>query len=292
MANESVIDRTAGGELLSSLRASRSVTTPSLVIGSTILLAWLGMAVFAVFVAPHDPLATVSGARQPPSLEHWFGTDRLGRDVLSRVIFGARVSLVLGFISVAIGSLTGTALGLVSGYYRGFVDTVSMRAVDAMLALPGILLALVVIAALGPSITHAMIAVGVSTIPRYARLVRGTVLSVREQPYIDAARLLGVSDVKIMLRHVLPNAAVPLLVLSTLEFGNAISVGAALSFLGLGAQPPTPEWGLMAAVGREVLGRAWWISTFPGLAIFTVVMATNLLGDSLQKILDPRLRSR
>jgi peptide/nickel transport system permease protein len=292
MVDASVADRTAGGQLLSSLRATRSLTTPSLVLGATILVAWILVALFASAVAPHDPLATVAGARQPPSPDHWFGTDRLGRDVLSRVIFGGRVSLLLGFISVAIGSVIGTLLGLVSGYYKGLVDTVTMRAVDAMLALPGILLALVVIAALGPSITNAMIAVGVSTIPRYARLVRGTVLSVREAAYIDAARLLGVRDYKIMLRHVLPNAAVPLLVLSTLEFGSAISVGAGLSFLGLGAQPPTPEWGLMAAVGREVLGRAWWISTFPGLAIFTVVMATNLLGDSLQKILDPRLRSR
>jgi peptide/nickel transport system permease protein len=292
MVDASVADRTAGGQLLSSLRATRSLTTPSLVLGATILGAWILVALLASAVAPHDPLATVAGARQPPSPDHWFGTDRLGRDVLSRVIFGGRVSLLLGFISVAIGSVIGTLLGLVSGYYKGLVDTVTMRAVDAMLALPGILLALVVIAALGPSITNAMIAVGVSTIPRYARLVRGTVLSVREAAYIDAARLLGVRDYKIMLRHVLPNAAVPLLVLSTLEFGSAISVGAGLSFLGLGAQPPTPEWGLMAAVGREVLGRAWWISTFPGLAIFTVVMATNLLGDSLQKILDPRLRSR
>jgi peptide/nickel transport system permease protein len=292
MVDASVADRTAGGQLLSSLRATRSLTTPSLVLGATILGAWILVALLASAVAPHDPLATVAGARQPPSPDHWFGTDRLGRDVLSRVIFGGRVSLLLGFISVAIGSVIGTLLGLVSGYYKGLVDTVTMRAVDAMLALPGILLALVVIAALGPSITNAMIAVGVSTIPRYARLVRGTVLSVREAAYIDAARLLGVRDYKIMLRHVLPNAAVPLLVLSTMEFGSAISVGAGLSFLGLGAQPPTPEWGLMAAGGREVLGRAWWISTFPGLAIFTVVMATNLLGDSLQKILDPRLRSR
>ena len=270
----------------------RSLVTPTLALGSAVLLAWFVVATFARYVAPHDPLVSVAGARLAPSLEHWFGTDRLGRDVLSRVIFGARVSLVLGFISVAIGSVVGTALGLASGYYRGVVDTVLMRAVDAMLALPGILLALVVIAALGPDITNAMIAVGVSTIPRYARLVRVTVLSLRDQPYIDAARLLGMRDIKIILRHILPNAAVPLLVLSTLEFGNAISVGAGLSFLGLGAQAPSPEWGLMAAVGRDVLGRAWWISTFPGVAIFTVVMATNLLGDSLQRILDPRLRSR
>ena len=292
MASVSVLDRSAGGSLPSSLAASRSLTTPSLVLGLGVLVAWVVIAVFATWVAPHDPLATVGGSRQPPSPEHWFGTDRLGRDVLSRVVFGARTSLVLGFISVAIGSLSGTVLGLASGYYRGIVDTVVMRLVDAMLAFPGILLALVVIAALGPSITNAMIAVGVSSIPQFARLVRSTVLSVREEPYIEAARAIGVPDLRILLRHALPNAAVPLLVLSTLQFGSAISVGAGLSFLGLGAQPPTPEWGLMAAVGREVLGRAWWISTFPGLAIFTVVMASNLLGDSVQSLLDPRLRSR
>ncbi len=290
MASVSALDRKAGRRWLASLRDSRSLTTPSLVVGIGVLLAWVLIAVFADAVAPYDPLATVGGARQAPSAEHWFGTDRLGRDVLSRVVFGARVSLMLGFISVAIGSVFGTVLGLVSGYYRGAVDSLLMRLVDAMLAFPGILLALVVIAALGPSITNAMIAVGVSTIPRYARLVRSTVLTVREQPYVEAARATGLTDGRILVRHVLPNAAVPLLVLSTLEFGSAISVGAGLSFLGLGAQPPMPEWGLMAAVGREVLGRAWWISTFPGLAIFTVVMATNLLGDSLQKILDPRLR--
>ncbi|MDE2983037.1 MAG: ABC transporter permease [Gemmatimonadota bacterium] len=266
--------------------------TPAFVAGTAVLAGWVLLALLAPAATPHDPLATVSGAREAPSAEFWFGTDRLGRDVFSRVVHGARVSLVLGFISVAIGAALGSAMGLVSGYYRGPADTVLMRIVDAMLAFPGILLALVVIAALGPSITNVMIAVGVSTIPRYARLVRSTVLTVREQAYVDAARLIGVPDIRIMLRHVLPNTAVPLLVLSTLEFGHAISVGAGLSFLGLGAQPPTPEWGLMVAVGRDVLGPAWWISTFPGLAIFTVVMATNLMGDSLQEMLDPRLKAR
>jgi len=265
-----------------------SLFTPSFIIGVGVLFGWVALALLAAELAPYDPILTVSGAREAPSLEFLFGTDRLGRDVLSRVMFGARVSLLLGFISVAVGGLTGTSLGLVAGYYRGRVDTLVMRGIDAMLAFPGILLALIIIAALGPSITHVMIAVGISTVPRYARLVRSTVLSVREQDYIDAARLIGTSDWKIMLHHVLPNTIAPLLVLSTLQFGNAISVGAGLSFLGLGAQPPTAEWGLMAAVGREVLGRAWWISTFPGLAIFTAVMACNLLGDSLGKSLDPR----
>ena len=268
------------------------MASPSFVIGLAILAAWVVIVLLAEQLAPYDPIETVSGARQPPSMEFWFGTDRLGRDVASRVVFGARISLLLGFISVAIGAVAGATLGIVSGYYRGFIDTVIMRAMDAMLAFPGILLALVIIAALGPSITNVMVAVGVSTIPTYARLIRGTVLSVRKQAYVDAARLLGVRDSRIMLRHVLPNTLAPLLVLSTLQFGNAIAVGAGLSFLGLGAQPPTAEWGLMTAVGREVLGRAWWISTFPGLAIFSAVMACNLLGDSLRAAFDPRLRAR
>jgi peptide/nickel transport system permease protein len=273
-------------------RSPDSIWTPSFVLGLATLLAWTVIAVFAEQVAPYDPIKTVGSARQPPSFEFWFGTDRLGRDVLSRVIFGARISLLLGLISVIMGSVVGSVLGLVSGFYRGWVDTMIMRAMDAMLAFPGILLALVIIAALGPSIENVMVAVGISTVPRYARLIRGTVLSLREQPYIDAARILGVHDVKIMFRHVLPNTLAPLLVLSTLQVGNAISVGAGLSFLGMGAQPPTAEWGLMAAVGRTVLGKAWWISTFPGFAILTVVMACNLLGDSLRGVLDPRLRSR
>ncbi len=274
-------------------RLERSVfVTPSFVIGLGVLAAWALVALAASYAAPYDPFATVSGARAAPSLDFPFGTDRLGRDVLSRVIFGARISLLLGFISVGIGVSVGATLGIVSGYYRGSIDTLIMRAIDAMLAFPGMLLALVIIAALGPSITHVMIAVGIATVPRYARLIRATVLSIREQAFVDAARLSGASDAKIMLRHILPNAVAPLLVLSTLQFGNAISVGAGLSFLGLGAQPPTAEWGLMAAVGRDVLGRAWWISTFPGLAIFTAVMACNLLGDSLSKSLDPRQSDR
>ena len=271
-----------------SLIASRSIKTPSFVLGLTILLTWIAVAVLATEVAPYDPVQTVGGARQPPSFEFWFGTDRLGRDVFNRVIFGARVSLLLGLISVVMGSVIGSTLGLVSGYYSGWLDTLIMR----MLAFPGILLALVIIAAVGPSIENVMVAVGISTVPVYARLIRSTVMSLREQPYIDAARILGVRDLKIMLRHVLPNTVAPLLVLSTLQIGNAISMGAGLSFLAMGAQPPTAEWGLMAAVGRTILGRAWWISTFPGLAILTVVMACNLLGDSVRTILDPRLRSR
>ena len=277
---------------MNSWRNSWINVTPSFTIGLTVLVGWTLLALFAGQVTPYDPFETVSSARQPPSLEFWFGTDRLGRDVFTRVIFGARVSLMLGLISVLIGAVFGSVLGIVSGYYRGIVDTMIMRFVDSLLAFPGIMLALVVIAALGPSIKNVMIAVGISTVPLYARLLRSTVLSIREQTYISAARVLGVRNIKIMLRHILPNTVAPLLVLSTLQIGNAISIGAGLSFLGMGAQPPIAEWGLMAAVGRTVLGKAWWISTFPGLAILMVVMACNLLGDSLRTTLDPKLRSQ
>jgi ABC-type dipeptide/oligopeptide/nickel transport system permease subunit len=179
---------------------------------------------------------------------------------------------------------------LLAGFYGKWTDTLIMRIMDAMLAFPGLLLALIIIATLGPSIQNVIIAVGVSTVPQYARLTRGSVLAVRGLPYVEAARVLGGRGGRIMFRHILPNVSAPLIVLSTLQIGNAILVGAGLSFLGLGAQPPIPEWGLMAAEGREVLGKAWWISTFPGLAILSVVMACNLLGDGLRTALDPRMR--
>lgn len=262
------------------------------VIGLVVLALWIAAAFLAPYIAPYDPLLTVDAARQPPSAAHWFGTDRLGRDVLSRVIFGARISLLLGIISVAFGSIIGTLLGLISGFFGGATDNFIMRVMDAMLAFPGLLLALIIIATLGPSIQNVMIAVGFATIPQYARLTRGSVLAVRELPYVESARVIGGGHARIIFRHVLPNVAAPLIVLSTLQVGNAILVGAGLSFLGLGAQPPTPEWGLMAAEGREVLGKAWWISTFPGLAILSVVMALNLMGDGLRGALDPRLGER
>lgn len=262
------------------------------VIGLILLLVWVLIAILAPLIAPYDPLLIVDSARQPPSATHWFGTDRLGRDVLSRVIYGSRISLLLGIISVAFGSIVGITLGLIAGYFRGGTDNLVMRIMDAMLAFPGLLLALIIIATLGPSIQNVMIAVGFATIPLYARLTRGSVLSVRESLYVESARVIGGGHSRIMFRHILPNVAAPLIVLSTLQVGNAILVGAGLSFLGLGAQPPTPEWGLMTAEGRDVLGKAWWISTFPGLAILSVVMALNLMGDGMRSALDPRLGER
>lgn len=262
------------------------------VVGTAVLVGWLVAAIFAPFVAPYDPLDPVGVGRSAPSAEFWFGTDLLGRDIFSRVIYGARISLGLGVISVGIGLTLGVLMGLPAGYYGRWVDTVVMRVIDAMLAFPGLLLALLVIASLGPGLQNVMLAVGISSIPIYARLVRGICLTARELDYVSAARVVGSSDMRIMARHILPNLAGPLIVLSTLQIGAAILIGSSLSYLGMGAQPPTPEWGLMTADGRSYLARQWWMSTFPGLAIFSVVMAVNLMGDGLRPALDPRTRRR
>lgn len=259
--------------------------------GALVLLSWIILAVGAPWIAPNDPLEISLVGRVPPSLEHPFGTDRLGRDIFSRVLYGARISLLIGVISVAIGLLSGSVLGLIAGYYGGWLESVIMRFVDALLAFPGILLALVVIAALGPSLVNVMIAVGISSIPEYARLARGSVLTVKERPFVEAARAFGAFNGRIMFKHILPSIRAPLIVLSTLQVGTAILVGSGLSFLGMGAQPPTPEWGLMTAAGRDFLDRAWWISTFPGLAILSTVMAINLMGDGLREALDPQVSS-
>jgi peptide/nickel transport system permease protein len=260
------------------------------VLGAVLLLAWIAVAVLGARIAPYDPVEMLSRPRRPPSGDFWLGTDLLGRDVLSRILVGAQISLQLGLISVVLGGIPGTAIGLVAGYAGGKTDAVLSRFIDAMLALPSILLALVVIAALGPSIRNVMISVGIATMPLYARLVRSSVLTVKELPYVEAARVVGNPTWRIMIFHVLANSYAPVLVLSTLQVGNAILIGSGLSFLGLGAQPPTPEWGLMSAEGREVLDRAWWISTFPGLAILSVVVACNLVGDGFRSVLDPRMR--
>jgi ABC-type dipeptide/oligopeptide/nickel transport system permease subunit len=272
------------------LPVRRYLSHPGAVIGLIILLGWILVTILAPVLAPYDPADLVGRARQAPSAEHWLGTDMLGRDVLSRVIYGSRISISIGLIAVLLGGIPGVILGLLAGYFGGWVDTVISRFVDALLAFPSILLALVVIAALGASIQNMMIAVGIATLPDYARLVRGTVLSIKSQPYVEAARLVGNSHVRIMARHILINANAPIVVLATLQIGSAILIGAGLSFLGLGAQPPTPEWGLMSAEGRQMLQRAWWISTFPGIAILSVVIACNLVGDGLRTALDPKMR--
>jgi peptide/nickel transport system permease protein len=260
--------------------------------GLVLLAAWIVVGLAAPWVSPYDPTEPVGMGRRGPTAAHWMGTDLLGRDVFSRVLHGARISLSVGLISVGIGLLGGLAIGLPAGYYGARIDAVVMRFVDGMLAFPGLLLALVVIASLGPGLTNVMIAVGVSAVPVYARLVRGSCLAVRAQEYVQAARVVGSSDGRIMFRHILPNLLGPVIVLSTLQVGSAILVGSALSYLGMGAQPPTPEWGLMTAEGRAYMANYWWMSSFPGFAIFTAVVAINLMGDGLRAALDPKSKQR
>lgn len=263
------------------------------IVGLFVLALLVLMAIFADRLAPFDPTEVQARLRFiEPSPGHWMGTDKYGRDILSRVIYGARISLVIGFISVGIGILAGVPLGLIAGWAGGWVNGLIMRLTDAMLALPGLLLALSIVAALGPSLTNAMIAVGIGTIPTYVRLVQSSVLSARENVYVEAAKVAGCSPTRIVGLHILPNVAAPVIVVSTLGMGTAILSASGLSFLGLGAQPPTPEWGATVADGRNFLATAWWVSTFPSLAIMVTVLAINLFGDGLRDALDPRLRRR
>lgn len=262
------------------------------VIGLVILALLALMAIFAPVLAPEEPNVMIPGdALSAPSLEYPMGTDQFGRDILSRIIFGARLSLQVGFIAVGIASVIGITLGMIAGYYGRWVDGLIGILIDIMLAFPGILLALAIVAVLGPNLINLMVAVGISSVPTYARLIRGAVLTTREMTYVEAARVIGASDRTIMFRHILPNVLAPAIVLSTLGIGGAILVGAAISFLGLGAQPPTAEWGAMLSAGRNFLQQAWWITLFPGLAIMVTVLSINLLGDGLRDALDPRLRS-
>jgi peptide/nickel transport system permease protein len=255
------------------------------------VLFWIACALLAPLIAPYDPIKMVPAASlSGPSLEHWLGTDLYGRDVLSRILFGASLSLRVGLISVCIGALVGTLLGLIAGYYARIADEIIMRFVDAMLAFPGILLALVIVAFLGPGLTNVIIAVGIGLVPSFARLVRGCVLSAKQEDYVLSANVVGCGTVRIMIRHILPNIAPPLIVLATLSVAWAILNAAALSFLGLGAKPPTPEWGTMLSEGRDYLRVAPWITTFPGLAIMLLVIGVNLLGDGLRVALDPRMK--
>jgi peptide/nickel transport system permease protein len=261
------------------------------VVGLALLAILAGLAIVAPLLPLADPIRIdPPRALYSPGLPYLFGTDQYGRDVFSRVIFGSRISLLVGPIAVGIALLPGVAVGLLAGYYGRWVDVVLMRIVDVMLAFPGILLALGIVAVLGPSLTSLMIAVGISSVPTYARLTRASVLSARENLYVDAARVVGASDLSILLRHILPNVVAPIIVVGTLGVGAAILVAAALSFLGLGSQPPTPEWGRMLSEGRQYLREQWWIATFPGLAIMITVLALNLLGDGLRDALDPRLK--
>ncbi|HEY6555208.1 MAG TPA: ABC transporter permease [Vicinamibacteria bacterium] len=249
-------------------------------------------AVFAPWIAPYRPdeIHPIDSL-MAPSARYWLGSDDLGRDILSRIIFGARVSLMVGTIAIGIAAVAGVSLGLVAGFLGGRVDGLIRRVMDALLAFPAILLAIALMAVLGPSLENAMIAIGIISIPAFARITRANVLSLREQEFVEAARALGGGGLYLALVVILPNCLSPIIVQASLGVGNAILVEAALSFLGLGVQPPEPSWGSMLAFGRSLLGQAPWYATFSGLAIFVTVLALNFLGDGLREALDPRLRS-
>jgi ABC-type dipeptide/oligopeptide/nickel transport system permease subunit len=261
--------------------------TPMAVVGITVIIAWFLIAVFVPVIAPYDPLAQAFDRLQAPSGAHWFGTDALGRDVLTRTLYGARVSLPLALVLVLASALLGSVLGACAGYFGRAADEIIMRFSDLVFAFPTIILAMIVAASLGPSLTNAVIALLIVSWPSYARVMRSMVLGARSREYVIAGRLLGFGAFTTLRRDILPNVAAPVLVLATLDFGNAILLLSGLSFLGLGATPPTPEWGAMVADGVQQFS-SWWIAAFPGLAIFTVVMAFNFLGDAMRDALDPR----
>ena len=254
-----------------------------------LLSIWL-IALFAPLVATHEPLKQSADLLQPPSRSHWMGTDEFGRDLFSRIVYGGRISLSVGIIAVSIAVVVGSSLGLLSGYVGGFIDNAIMRFIDGLMAFPSIILAILIMAVLGPSLVNLMIAVGISAVPWYARTVRGSTLQVKETQYVESAQAVGAGTLRIIRRHVLPNVAAPIIVLGTLGMATSILAIAGLSFLGLGARPPSPEWGAMLSSARTYMGRAGWYATFPGLAIMVSVLAMNIIGDALRDILDPRLR--
>jgi peptide/nickel transport system permease protein len=256
-----------------------------------ILLLLILIALFAPYVTRYDPIEIVASERlKPPSTQYWLGTDPFGRDIYTRLAYGSRISLRMGIVSVTIAAILGVTSGLLAGFFGGRTDTFIMRLVDITLAFPGILLALVIIAVLGPSLFNAMVAVGISAAPTYARVTRGMVLKTKADVFVEAAICIGCRPQRIISRHILPNILGPIVVVATLGVAGAIIAGAALSFLGLGAVPPTPEWGLMLSSGRNYLRVAPWITTFPGLAIMVTVLAINLLGDGLRDAMDPHMR--
>jgi len=261
------------------------------VLGMTVVLIMILMAVFAPLVAPYAPLSQeLSNRLKPPSKHHLLGTDKYGRDILSRVVWGTRVSLQVGVIAVGIGASLGTVIGLISGYFGGLVDNILMRLMEILLTLPMLVLALVMVALLGSSLTNVMIAVGISILPRFARVIRGSTLSVKEMDFVDAARALGAKPLRIIFRHVLPNTLHAVIVLATLRVATAILIEATLSFLGLGVEYDKPTWGSMINEGRMYLQTAPWLAIFPGIAIMLMVLGLSLFGDGLREALDPRLR--
>jgi peptide/nickel transport system permease protein len=265
---------------------------PPILIGTLIIAFWVAGTLIIPLVQRFDPLQqNINFSLQPPSPEYWWGADKLGRDILTRVLYGARLTLPAGLVAVAISLVIGVGVGAVAGYLGGLWDEALMRITDVFLAFPSIILAMAIAAALGPSITNAIITIAIISWPTYARVARGAVLSVKTFDYVEAARAIGVPGWRVLLRTILPNCVGPIIVVATLDFGTAILVFAGLSFLGLGPPPETPEWGRMVADGMDYADQ-WWLSFFPGLAIFSVVMSLNFIGDGLRDALDPRTRKQ
>lgn len=271
----------------------RAIREPRIVFGVLFLAMLCVIAIFAPQIVPYDPLEIdPADYLQGPSAKHWFGTDNLGRDVFSRVLYGTRYSLILGLLAIAISGTLGTILGLIAGFYGGAIESLIMRIVDIGLAFPSVLLALLVISIVGPGLPSVILAIGVSSTPPFIRIVRGSVLTIKQMTFVEAAKALGVSRQRVLLKHILPAVFAPALTMATLGLAGAIFSASSLSFLGFGARPPTPEWGVLVSAARHQLRAAWWISTFSGLAIMTSVLSINVLGDGLRDILDPKLRGK
>ncbi len=265
--------------------------SPLTILGLALTVFLVLVAVFAPLIAPYDPIKQdLKNRLQPPSWEHPFGTDQLGRDIFSRVVWGSRISLFIALIVVAISFTVGTTIGIISGYFGGKVDEVLMRITDMFMAFPRLVLALAVAAALGPGLFNTMLAIAFVSWVYYARLARASTLQIREEVYIEAARAIGASDRRILFLHVLPMVITPVIVQATLDMGGTILTAAGLGFLGLGVQPPTPEWGVMVSEGRRFITEQWWVSTFPGFAILLATLGFNLLGDGINDILNVRAR--
>lgn len=262
-------------------------------LGLGILVILVLLALFADVIADYDTVVikqNLANRLKGPSAEHWLGTDEFGRDIFARLVHGARVSLKVGIIAVGISIVLGGILGALAGFYGGKIDNIIMRVMDVFLAVPSILLAIAIVSALGPSIINLMVAISISSVPRYARIVRASVLSIRDQEFVEAARAIGANNARIIFRHIIPNSLAPVIVQGTLGVASAILSTAGLSFIGLGIQPPAPEWGSMLSGGRQYLRYAWWVTTFPGVAIMITILSLNLLGDGLRDALDPRLK--
>ena len=262
-------------------------------VGLGILVILVLLALFADVIADYDTEVIkqhLANRLKGPRAEHWLGTDEFGRDIFARLVHGARVSLKVGIIAVGISIILGGILGALAGFYGGRIDNIIMRIMDVFLAVPSILLAIAIVSALGPSIINLMVAISISSVPRYARIVRASVLSIRDQEFVEAARAIGANNARIIFRHIIPNSLAPVIVQGTLGVASAILSTAGLSFIGLGIQPPAPEWGSMLSGGRQYLRYAWWVTTFPGVAIMITILSLNLLGDGLRDALDPRLK--